>query len=397
MRLYDGATGTLVAGPAGEPALLWVCGITPYDATHLGHAATYLTFDLLLRAWRDAGRTVRYAQNVTDVDDPLLERARSTGQDWRALADREIELFRSDMAALRILPPDVYVGVAESLPQIIELIARLRDRGASYELDGDVYFAIAAATSFGSVAGLDRARMLARSAEHGGDPQRAGKKDPLDALLWRAAREGEPAWDSPFGPGRPGWHVECAALALHHLGPTVDVAGGGTDLAFPHHELTAAQASVASGVTPFARANVHRGMLGLDGAKMSKSRGNLVLVGDLLRRGADPAAIRLALAGRHYRQDWEWTGQVLDAAGQRLRRWRAAARLPDASGGTRLLAELRAALAADLDTPAALAAVDAWADAALAGPPAASRSAAEPDPRQVVDALLGVALPGPPG
>ena len=366
---------------------MWVCGITPYDATHLGHAATYLTFDVLHRAWLDEGRSVRYAQNVTDVDDPLLERAGQTGEDWADLAARDTDLFRSDMAALRVLPPSSYCGVVESMPEVIDLIARLRDKGATYELDGDLYFPVAADPRFGRLTRLSTEEMLALAASRGGDPDRPGKKDPLDALLWRAHRPGEPSWESPFGRGRPGWHVECTALALRHLGSIVDVEGGGRDLAFPHHEFTDSQAQVATGGQPFARVHMHRGLLGYQGEKMSKSLGNLVLVSGLINSGADPAAVRLALLDHPYADDWEWTAPDLIRAARRLDTWRAAAARTGPDENT-LLAQVRAAVYADLDTPGALAAVDEWAQAALAtGRPGRPALAID-----TVDALLGIRL-----
>lgn len=304
LRLYDTAAREIrETTPSGE-ARMYVCGITPYDATHLGHANTYLAFDLVNRAWRDAGHDVHYTQNATDVDDPLLERADATGQDWQELAEGEIELFRSDMEALRILPPREYVGVTEVIGQITELIGRLAERGATYELDGDVYFPVSAAPKFGAVSGLPEETMLELFAERGGDPGRVGKRHPLDWLLWRSERPGEPSWPSSFGPGRPGWHIECTAIALGNLGSGFDVAGGGSDLIFPHHEMGACEGHVATGEWPFARAYVHAGMVGLDGEKMSKSRGNLVFVSHL-RETADPMAIRLALLAHHYRDDWE--------------------------------------------------------------------------------------------
>jgi L-cysteine:1D-myo-inositol 2-amino-2-deoxy-alpha-D-glucopyranoside ligase len=387
LQVFDTASQSLqeIEPGAGEPARMYVCGITPYDATHLGHAATYLSFDLLQRVWRDRGHRVHYVQNVTDVDDPLFERAAQTGDDWEQLGLREVELFRTDMAALRVLPPDDYVGAVEAIPRIVGLIERLCERGAAYELDGDVYFAADASPHFGQVSHLAPAAMVALSRERGGDPDRPGKKDPVDCLLWQARRPGEPAWESPLGPGRPGWHVECAAIALDRLGPTIDVQGGGNDLVFPHHELGAAEAHAATGEWPFARAFVHAGMVGLDGEKMSKSRGNLVFV-HKLRAHTDPMAVRLALLAHHYRGDWHWSPDDLPAGERRLDTWRAGVRRPSGPDGAALLAEVRAALAADLDAPQALAAVDRWAagDGADAGAPALVRD--------TVDALLGVAL-----
>jgi L-cysteine:1D-myo-inositol 2-amino-2-deoxy-alpha-D-glucopyranoside ligase len=351
---------------AGPTAHLYVCGITPYDATHLGHAFTYLTYDLAQRVLRDAGHDVRYVQNVTDVDDPLLERADRDGLDWRVLADREIALFREDMTMLRMLPPDAYVGVVEAIPMIVEMVAELVDRGAAYQVDDDVYFSVAAAPAFGDISHLTRAEMLVLCAERGGDPRRAGKKDPLDPLLWRAHQPGEPSWPSPFGPGRPGWHIECSAIARHHLGGVVDIQGGGTDLAFPHHECSAAHAEVAAGARPFARSYVHTAMVSLDGHKMSKSRGNLEFVSRLRRVGADAGALRLALLDHRHTDDWEWTADLLTDAVGRIGRWRAAVALPAGPDAAPVLAGVRERLADDLDAPGALAAVDAWVGAALA-------------------------------
>src|SRR3984893_17195270 len=245
--LMDSATGELVQAAAERAASLYACGITPYDATHIGHAATFLAWDLAVRPWRHPGHEVSYVQNVTDVDDPLLERAARDGEDWRALADREIARYRSDMEALRLLAPTHLIGAVEPLPDIERFTSLLADRGALYDLDGDLYFSRACDSAFGSVSGLDRGEMLVHSAERGGAPGRPGKKDPLDALVWLAARPGEPSWEAPFGPGRPGWHVECAAIATRYLGPLFDVQAGGADLVFPHHELSASHARLALG------------------------------------------------------------------------------------------------------------------------------------------------------
>ncbi|MFF0517289.1 cysteine--1-D-myo-inosityl 2-amino-2-deoxy-alpha-D-glucopyranoside ligase [Actinomadura nitritigenes] len=386
LSLYDTGTGAVRPTEPGETARMYVCGITPYDATHLGHANTYLTFDLVNRVWRDLGHTVHYVQNVTDVDDPLLERAQQTGEDWRELAEREIQLFRDDMTALRILPPERYVGAVEAIPLIVEMIEKLRGRDATYEVDGDVYFPITADPAFGQVSGMTRAEMAPLFAERGGDPDRPGKRDPLDALVWMAKRPGEPGWDSPFGEGRPGWHVECSAISVEYLGMGFDVEGGGSDLAFPHHEMGASHAQVATGEAPHARAYVHAGMVGLHGEKMSKSRGNLVFVSKLREAGVDPMAVRLALMAHHYRSDWEWTDAELRAAQARLDRWRAAVARPSGPPAGPVADTVRARLADDLDAPAALAAIDAWAaaDGADASSPAQVRALA--------DALLGVAL-----
>jgi L-cysteine:1D-myo-inositol 2-amino-2-deoxy-alpha-D-glucopyranoside ligase len=391
--LHDTASCRGVPTHPEQDARLYVCGITPYDATHLGHAATYVAFDLLVRAWRDAGHDVVYVQNVTDVDDPLIERAISTGEDWAKMAERETALFREDMVALRIVPPTHFIGAAESIELIIALIQRLRDAGAVYEVDGDLYFPVAADATFGGVSNLDRAAMVELFGERGGDPDRPGKKDPLDCLLWQRERPGEPAWDSVLGRGRPGWHIECTAIALEYLGMPFDVQGGGSDLVFPHHEMCASEGQVAQSSRPFARTYVHAGMVGLDGEKMSKSRGNLVFVSTLRREGVDPRLVRLALLDHHYRDDWEWTDDDLDRARDRLGRWSEAAAKPTGPDVSNLLIDLRGALALDLDAPKALVAVDRWVDQALAG--------GGPDPwgqsapaafRALVDARLGIDL-----
>jgi L-cysteine:1D-myo-inositol 2-amino-2-deoxy-alpha-D-glucopyranoside ligase len=394
LRLYDTADQQVRPTAPGDTATMYVCGITPYDATHLGHAATYLAFDLVNRVWLDNGHRVHYVQNVTDVDDPLFERAARDGVDWRELGSGQTQLFREDMAALRVLPPQDYIGATEAIDEVIELVEKLLASGSAYVVDDpvnpDVYYRADATVQFGYESNYDRDTMARLFAERGGDPDRAGKADPLDALLWRAQRPGEPSWPSPFGPGRPGWHIECSAIALSRIGFGIDVQGGGSDLIFPHHEFSAAHAECASGERRFARHYVHAGMIALDGHKMSKSRGNLVLVSRLRSDGVDPAAIRLGLLAGHYRSDRLWRDDVLAEANARLQRWRTALSMPTGPDAADVISRLRRYLADDLDTPKALAAVDGWvADALEYGGHDVSAPGALV---AAVDALLGVAV-----
>jgi L-cysteine:1D-myo-inositol 2-amino-2-deoxy-alpha-D-glucopyranoside ligase len=370
LQAFDTAAREVVSvGPNTGTARIYVCGITPYDATHIGHANTYIAFDLLNRVWRDRGLEVNHVQNVTDIDDPLLERAAEIGIEWAALAEQQTQLFAEDMAALNVLPPRHYVGAVESMALIVNLIEQLQSRQAVYPVDDsefeDLYFAQASDSEFGSLSHLSENEAIALFAERGGDPDRQGKKAPLDCLVWRHARAGEPSWQSVLGAGRPGWHIECTAIALDRLGAGFDVQAGGSDLIFPHHEMCAAQGRVAAD-QPFAQAYLHSGMVGLDGEKMSKSKGNLVFVSALRGSGVDPMAIRLALLAHHYRDNWEWSDELLVSAQGRLSRWREAVRLPAGLNADEVLVQLRAALAQDLDAPAALAAVDAWAGASMA-------------------------------
>jgi L-cysteine:1D-myo-inositol 2-amino-2-deoxy-alpha-D-glucopyranoside ligase len=395
LKVHDTSRGEIVATSPGPTARMYVCGITPYDATHLGHAATYLAFDLINRVWRDAGHAVHYVQNVTDIDDPLLERAERDHEDWIVLAMRETALFREDMTALRVLPPEDYVGAVESIPRIVGHIENLLDEGLAYVLDdgtGDIYHDVSQAPGFGAESGYDEATMLRLFAERGGDPERPGKRQALDPMLWRGERPGEPSWPGPRGSaGRPGWHIECATIALDTIGMGFDVQGGGSDLVFPHHEYSAVHAEALTATKPFARSYVHAAMIGLDGEKMSKSRGNLVFVSRLRGDGVDPMAIRLALLSGHYRTDRVWTPELLKEAEARLATWRRAVALDAGAPAAPVLTGLRERLADDLDSPGAIALVDEWAARTLAGAPEAEEEA----PRIVcdaVDALLGVAL-----
>ncbi|RNE49158.1 cysteine--1-D-myo-inosityl 2-amino-2-deoxy-alpha-D-glucopyranoside ligase [Corynebacterium alimapuense] len=393
LALYDTADEVVRQVDAGEVAGLYVCGITPYDSTHLGHAATYLTFDLVHRQLLDNGHRVHYVQNITDVDDPLFERAERDGLDWRDLGESQIDLFRSDMTDLSVIPPKDYIGAMESIDEVIELVQRLLDNGSAYVVEDsefpDVYASISATTQFGYESNYDRATMEQLFAERGGDPDRLGKRDRLDALVWRAHREGEPAWESPFGPGRPGWHIECSAIATNRLAENFTIQGGGSDLIFPHHEFSAAHAEAGLDCSRMAGHYVHTGMIGLDGVKMSKSLGNLVFVSKLTAAGFEPAVIRLGVFSSHYRCNRDWSEAVLQQAQTRLDSWREALLSPGSlSAAQELISQLRAHLANDLDTPEALATVDRW----VAGDRGPNEAESAQLVTTAVDALLGVRL-----
>ena len=313
-----------------EPVRLYVCGITPYDTTHLGHAFTYVVFDVLVRTLRARGQPVRYVQNVTDVDDDIIKRARELGTTWDHLAVKETALYADDMADLNVL--------------------------AAYQRDGNVYFRVGSVADYGRLSRLSREEMITLSAQRGADPNDPRKQDPLDFVLWQASAPDEPRWESPWGVGRPGWHIECSAMALEYLGPQVDVHGGGADLIYPHHESEIAQSESVTGIRPFARIWVHVGMVGYQGEKMSKSLRNLVLVRDLLKR-YDADSIRVVLLRHHYREPWEYTEDQLDDASAWTKRLRAAAARASYGTGESALA-VRAALEDDLDTPRALRLLD---------------------------------------
>jgi L-cysteine:1D-myo-inositol 2-amino-2-deoxy-alpha-D-glucopyranoside ligase len=336
-----------------RPLGVYVCGITPYDTTHLGHAFTYVAFDVLIRALRASGLSVRYVQNVTDVDDDIMKRSRELGTTWDRLAASETALYQADMAALNVLPPDVFPRASETISRIIDLVKRLVAQGHAYVREGNVYFRVSSVTDYGRLSRLPRDEMVRLSAHRGADPNDPRKQDPLDFLLWQVSAPDEPFWESPWGAGRPGWHIECSAMALEHLGEQVDIHGGGADLIYPHHESEIAQSESVTGVRPFARTWMHVGMLRYQGEKMSKSLRNLVLVRDLLPR-FDADTIRVTLLRHHYRDPWEYSEQEIVAAEDWVRRAREQiSRSRDESGGGEGDAVSRA-LDDDLDTPAAL-------------------------------------------
>jgi len=382
--IYDSQTQGLRELPNDGTGTLYVCGITPYDATHMGHAATYLAFDTLIRVWRASGVEVEYTQNVTDVDDPLIERALATGKDWKDIAVEQTALFQSDMIALRVIPPQNYVGVVEEMELIEQSVVSLLANGFAYKVDNDYYYDMSKSSMLGKVSHFTHEQMMTIFTERGGDPARIGKRNPLDPMLWRARSGNDPYWPSELGEGRPGWHIECSAIATHYLGKQIDVQGGGSDLKFPHHEMSAAHAQSLTGVSPFARNFMHAGMVALDGEKMSKSLGNLVFVSKLRAAGVDPMAIRLTLLQHHYGSDWEWFAGELELAISKLAKWRSAFR--QAQGAPNVVSDLIAILQQDLDTPTAIALVDEWVAKTHLG------EASEPTQAMAnaVDALLGI-------
>jgi len=354
LRLYDTARRAVVPFEPGELVTMYTCGITPYDATHLGHAAAYVGYDVLQRRLRDRGHQTRCVRNVTDVDDSILGKARELGVHYLDLAAAETAKFDDDMIALGMLPSWSEPRATSAIADIRGFIGMVLDRGHAYEAGGAVYFDISTYDQFGRVSGYDRETMLRYAAERGGNVDDPNKRDPLDFVLWQPSLPDEPAWDSLWGPGRPGWHIECSALALRELGTTIDLHGGGADLIFPHHECEAAQSEAATG-EPFVRHWMHQAMVRMDGEKMSKSLGNLVFVSEL-RKEWEAMAIRLAVVKHHYRHAWEWSEDLMPEAADRLARWRAG--VAGGGDGRAVLDTVRAHLDEDLDTPGAVEAID---------------------------------------
>jgi L-cysteine:1D-myo-inositol 2-amino-2-deoxy-alpha-D-glucopyranoside ligase len=372
---------------------MYVCGITPYDATHLGHAATYLTFDLINRYLRATGSEVRYVQNITDIDDPLLERAQRDGIDWTLLAHQQIDLFRGDMTNLRVIPPAHYIGAVDAIPLVTRVIEELVTADSIYKVDQDLYFKVHADNDFGQLSHFSTTKMLEIFSERGGDPNRVGKSDPLDCLVWMSQRPNEPGWPSPFGVGRPGWHIECTAIAIEYLQPSpdedalIDIQGGGSDLIFPHHEMCAAQAQVLSG-KPLASTYVHAGMIGLDGEKMSKSKGNLVFVSKLVSDGRDPMAIRWALMKNHYRTDRMWTDQLLVEAELELTALRSCLAKADVAMTKELIKTIIELMADDLKTSSVIESINSWISRTRSGETGGDSKSLS----NVLDALLGLKI-----
>lgn len=393
LSLFDSSGAALKVVPKQDTYRIYVCGITPYDATHLGHAATYLTFDLIIRYLKATGANVIFVQNVTDIDDPLFERADRDGVDWKQLANSQIDLFRGDMSDLHVIPPNHYIGVVEAMPLVIEAVNKLDEKKSTYLVQGDKYFRVHSDPNFGERSHLSESDALKIFAERGGDPERPGKEHSLDALVWLTSRPDQPTWPSNFGSGRPGWHIECSAIALHYLQPdseqefSLDIQGGGADLIFPHHEMSAAQSSVITG-KPFSRHYVHAGMIGLNGEKMSKSLGNLVFVSKLISQGANPMAIRWALLNRNYRKDAMWSQAIMQDSELAIARLQLNLAKLEVAPTDVVISQIIDALSKDLDTERALRVLSNWIDETERG--ASGGNAGELS--RALDTLLGIAL-----
>ena len=380
MRLYDTAKRAIIPFEPGPVVTMYTCGITPYDATHLGHAATYVTYDVLQRRLRDLGHETRCVRNVTDVDDDLLRKARELGVHYLDLAAAETARFDADMVALNVVECWSEPRATSAIADIRGFIGMVLERGHAYVSGGSVYFDVSTVDTFGQVSHFTRDEMIELARQHGGNPDDPNKRDPLDFVLWQPSAPDEPAWESLWGPGRPGWHIECSALALRELDTTIDLHGGGSDLIFPHHECEAAQSEAATGV-PFVRHWMHQAMVRMDGEKMSKSLGNLVFISEL-RKTYDTRAIRLGIVAHHYRDSWSWNDEIMPAAADRLEAWLATSTIEGVADSDSALDEVRARLDDDLDTPGAVAVID----AAVARGESVVRAAA----------LLGVFLVGEP-
>jgi L-cysteine:1D-myo-inositol 2-amino-2-deoxy-alpha-D-glucopyranoside ligase len=380
MRIHDTARRAIVPFEPGPIVTMYTCGITPYDATHIGHAATYVTYDILQRRLRDLGHETRCVRNVTDVDDDILRKARELGVHYLDLAAAETARFDSDMEALNVIECWSEPRATSAIADIRGFIGMVLDRGHAYLSGGSVYFDVNTFERFGQVSHYSHEEMVVLARQHGGNPDDPNKRNQLDFVLWQPSADDEPSWESLWGPGRPGWHIECSALALRELDTTIDLHGGGSDLIFPHHECEAAQSEAATG-QPFVRHWMHQAMVRMDGEKMSKSLGNLVFVSDL-RKTWDTRAIRLGIVAHHYRDSWEWDDDIMPTAGARLADWLRVSTTANATDNIGAVDAVRACLDDDLDTPGAVAAIDA--------------AAAEGEGVVSAAALLGVFLVGEP-
>jgi L-cysteine:1D-myo-inositol 2-amino-2-deoxy-alpha-D-glucopyranoside ligase len=397
MQVYNTQSGRLerLTQRGDTPLGIYVCGVTPYDTTHVGHAFVFLTFDVFIRYVRALGMTTTYVQNVTDIDDDILRKAKELGLPWNELAERETAKFLRDMRDLNVLDPDHYVKATDHIPEMLAIIAPLVEKGFAYEGNGNVYFSVANDPEFGKLSHIPRDQMLAIANERGNYPDDPHKRDPLDFVLWQKSAPDEPAWDSPYGPGRPGWHIECSAMATRYLGPTVDVHGGGYDLVFPHHESEIAQSENAFGVEPFARYWMHVGMVEYGDEKMSKSLGNLVLVRDVLE-SYHPDALRLYLHSNHYRSSWEYRDADIEEWASLANDLREAAEFPaigmeDAVDVSTAHERFMNALDDDLNTPVAIEAIREVAQAILEAPEEDDMRDAQDTLRDMAD-IMGLTL-----
>ena len=358
MKLYNTLSKKVeIFLPRGDEVSIYVCGITPYDTTHLGHAFTYTSVDILIRYLESKDLSVRYAQNVTDIDDDILRKAKEVGEDWLAVGNRWTMHYIEDMQALNVRAPDFYPRATDAIPEIVEWVQNLLEAGVAYESGGNVYYDVNAWSDFGELSAIPRSEMLPIANERGNHPDDPAKYNPLDFVLWQAMAPGEPSWESPWGPGRPGWHIECSTLSTKYLGETIDIHSGGADLCFPHHECEIAQVEPVTNEQPFVRYWMHTAMVYHDGDKMSKSLGNLVWVRELLKTYS-PDALRLYMGKHHYREEWRYNEAELKVAEKEAKLIRKALRV--SSGQVNSLSASSAwdnfaeAMENDLDTPTAV-------------------------------------------
>jgi L-cysteine:1D-myo-inositol 2-amino-2-deoxy-alpha-D-glucopyranoside ligase len=398
LRLYSTLSRTTEEfRPLGDEVRMYVCGVTPYDTTHLGHAFCYVVFDVLGRYLRYLGYSVRYIQNITDIDNDILRRAGELGERWDELGNRYVAIHQQSLDALGVAPPERYPRATEAIPMIVKMVKRLVERGCAYERDGNVYFRVASDPDYGRLSGLSREEMATRLTETGDPADDPRKEQPLDFLLWQAAKPGEPTWESPWGPGRPGWHIECSAMSYEFLGEQLDIHGGGGDLVYPHHESEIAQSECWSGKHPFASVWMHVGMLRMDGEKMSKSLGNMVFVRDLIETYS-ANAIRLYLLGVHYRGVLEWDEDALGATGGVVERLHLATRAADESSAATTFdpdpyrARFLSALDDDLNTPLAIAALRDLAEAVFAARDRGGSVGAAQAELRTLAGILGLSL-----
>jgi L-cysteine:1D-myo-inositol 2-amino-2-deoxy-alpha-D-glucopyranoside ligase len=407
LRLYSTLSRTVEEfRPAGDEVRTYVCGVTPYDTAHLGHAFLYVSFDVLHRFLRYLGYRVRYIQNITDIDNDILRKASEVGEPWDELGNRYVRIHQDALDALNVEPPVKYPRATEEIPLMVEMIESLIAHGHAYEAGGNVYFRVASDPDYGCLSRLSHDQMAAQLTETGDPADDPRKESPIDFLLWQAAKPGEPTWPSPWGPGRPGWHIECSAMSIRYLGETLDIHGGGGDLVYPHHESEIAQSEAWTGQRPFAQVWMHAGMLRMDGEKMSKSLGNMVFVHDLVKDHR-PEAIRLFLSGVRYRDVLEWSPERLAASEKLVDLLQSAAGMkhpvhddaqPYQSSGTPLdpapfRARFVAALEDDLDTPTAIRALRELAEAIVAGRGAARPVSHARHELRVLAEVFGIVLP----